>query len=169
VFEILLHGYQRTFDQSLSKSKDLVVMLRFLPGVVVQKRMSIQGMVELYRIEPDLLERLIKFTIDPINPSSSHYILDYYLSRFLQDRDVLSSITAIPCFNIFLFAVIFYFYWIDPLLLGGFSHNLSSHFLNFDILVITLLIMFALTSITIYVQPPGFFSKHGTFPTTTLL
>jgi hypothetical protein len=75
------------FDQSLSKSKDLGVMLRFLPGVVVQKRMSIQGMVELYRIEPDLLERLIKFTIDPINPSSSHYILDYYLSRFLQDRD----------------------------------------------------------------------------------
>jgi hypothetical protein len=33
----------------------------------------------------------------------------------------------------------------------------------------TSLIMFALTFITIYVQPQGVFSTHGTFPTTTLL
>jgi hypothetical protein len=62
-FMILLDHdrYRKMFDQSLSKSKDLGDMLRFLPGVVVQKQMSMQGiMADLYRIEPDLLERLIK-------------------------------------------------------------------------------------------------------------
>jgi hypothetical protein len=50
-------------------------------------------MAELYRIKPDLLERLIKSTIEPLRPSVSHvspyprYILDGYLSRFLRDRD----------------------------------------------------------------------------------
>ena len=39
------------FDQSFSKSKDLGDMLRFLPGVVVQKHMSMQGMADLYRIK----------------------------------------------------------------------------------------------------------------------
>ena len=86
-FKILLFGYRRMFDESLSKSKDLGDMLRFLPGVVVQRRMSIQGMALLYRIKPDLLKRLIKSTIDPLKPSPSDYILDDYLSRFLQDRD----------------------------------------------------------------------------------
>ena len=62
-------------------------MLGFLPGVVVQKRMSMQGMAFLYRIEPDLLNRLIKFTIEPLKSPPSYYILDDYLSRFLQDRD----------------------------------------------------------------------------------
>ena len=75
------------FDQSLSKFKDLGVMLRFLPGVVVQKPMSVQGMAFLYRIKPDILERFIKFTVDPLESSPSYYILDDYLSRFLQDRD----------------------------------------------------------------------------------
>ena len=49
-----------------------------------------QGMVDLYRIKPDLLERLIKSTImiESIKPSpSSRYILDDYLSGFLQDRN----------------------------------------------------------------------------------
>ena len=48
--------------------------------------MSMQGMADLYRIKPDLLERF-KFTIEPLKPSSSHYVLDDYLSSFLQDRD----------------------------------------------------------------------------------
>ena len=74
--------------QSFSKSKDLGDVLRFLPGVVVQKPISMQGMVDLYRIKPDLLERLIKSTIEPLKPSPhSRYILDDYLSSFLQDRD----------------------------------------------------------------------------------
>jgi hypothetical protein len=62
-------------------------MLRFLPGVVVQKRMGMQGMAYLYKIKSDLLKRLIHFTIDPLKPSPLQYKLDDYLSRFLKDRD----------------------------------------------------------------------------------
>ena len=78
------------FDQSISKSKDLGDMLRFLPGVVVQKHLSMQRMADLYRIEPDLLERLIKSTIEPLKPDlypQSHYKLHDYLSDFLRNRD----------------------------------------------------------------------------------
>jgi hypothetical protein len=64
-------------------------MVRFLPGVLVQKQMSMQGIADLYRIKPDLLERLIKSTI--LRPVSDYYpghlILDDYLSGFLRDRD----------------------------------------------------------------------------------
>ena len=75
------------FDQLLSNSKDLDDMLRLLPGVVVQNRMGMHGMAYLYRIEPDLLKRLINFTIEPLKPSPPQYKLDNYLSGFLQDRD----------------------------------------------------------------------------------
>ena len=76
-------------DQSLSKSKDLGDLLRLLPGVVVQKEMSMQEMTDLYRIKPNLLEYLIKSTIEPLRlePISSCYKFDDYLSGFLQDRD----------------------------------------------------------------------------------
>ena len=75
-------------DQSFSESKDLDNTLRFLPGVVVQKHMSMQGMSELYRIKPDLLELLIKSPIEPLRlGSESGYTLDGYLSDFLQDQD----------------------------------------------------------------------------------
>ena len=87
-FKILFDGYRRMFDQSFSKSKDLGDMLRFLPGVVVQNYMGLQGMADLYRIKSDLLERLIKSTImiEQLKPSPySCYILDDYLSGFLQD------------------------------------------------------------------------------------
>ena len=94
-FKMLLDGYRKMFDQSLCKSKDLGDMLRFLPGVVMQKYMSVQGMTDLYRIKPDLLKRLIKSTIEPLrsfsvrhNPySPSGYELGHYLSGFLRDRD----------------------------------------------------------------------------------
>ena len=90
-FKILFDGYRKIFDQSLSKSKDLGDMLRFLPGVVVQKHMGMQGMADLYRIKPDFLERLIESTIEPLRPchASSYpcYSLDGYLSGSLQDRD----------------------------------------------------------------------------------
>ena len=90
-FKILFDGYRKMFDQSLSNSKDLGDMLRFLPGVVVQKGLSIQGMADLYRIKPDFLERLIK-PIELLLRPSGHglyprYMLDDYLSGFLQDRD----------------------------------------------------------------------------------
>ena len=87
-FKILIDGYRKMFDQSISKSKDLGDMLRFLSGVVVQKELSMQGMADLYRIKPDLLESLIKSSIEPLrSTSSSCYILDDYLSGFLQDRN----------------------------------------------------------------------------------
>ena len=88
-FRILFDGYQKMFDQSLSKSKDLGDMLRFLPGVVVQaNQISMHGMVDLYRIEPDFLERLIKSPLEPLNllPSPPN-TLNEYLSGFLKDRD----------------------------------------------------------------------------------
>ena len=79
------------FDQSISISQDVRDMHRLLPGVVVQKQMSVQGMVDLYRVKPDLLERLINSTIEPLRSSHStsyipRYKLDDYLSGFLQDR-----------------------------------------------------------------------------------
>ena len=86
-YVIFLDGYRKMFDQSLSKSKDLGDMLRLLPGVVVQKEMRMEGMTQLYGIRPDLLECLIKSTIEPLRLSISLYTLDDYLSGFLQDRD----------------------------------------------------------------------------------
>ena len=86
----MLDGYRKKFDQSLSKSKDLGDMLRLLPGVVVQKDMSMQAMIDLYRIKPDLFEYVIKSTIEPLRLGPGYttgYILDDYLSGFLQDRD----------------------------------------------------------------------------------
>ena len=86
-FSILFDGYQKMFDHSFSKSKDLGDMLMFLPGIVVQKELSMQGMADLYRIKPDFLERLIK-SIEPLKPGLfDRYTLDDYLSDFLQDRD----------------------------------------------------------------------------------
>ena len=91
-FKILLDGYRKMFDQGLSKSKELGDMRRFLPGVVAQKPMSMQGMADLYRIEPDLLEYFNNSNMgtlrgDPTGPFRHDKILDDYLSVFLQDRD----------------------------------------------------------------------------------
>ena len=88
-FTMLFYGYRKMFDQSISKSKDLGVILRFLPGVVVQNHMSMQGMGHLYKIYY-LLECLVKSTIEPLHLSNSpypRYVLDGYLSGFLQDRE----------------------------------------------------------------------------------
>ena len=81
------------FDQLLSKSKDLGDMLRFLPGVVVQKPMSMQGMADLYRIKPNLLPvgyfifESIKSPRYSSAESYYHIMLADVLSGFLQDRD----------------------------------------------------------------------------------
>ena len=87
-FKILYDGYREMFDQSLSKSKDLGDMLKFLPGVVVQKPMSMDEMADIYRIKSDLLGYFVKSIIEPLRYDSCHHIiLDDYLSGFLQDRD----------------------------------------------------------------------------------
>ena len=76
-------------DHSFSKSEDLGDMLRFLPGIVVQKDLSMQGMSDLYGIKPEFLKRLE--SIDLLRPSPRGsllgYVLDDYLSDFLQDQD----------------------------------------------------------------------------------
>ena len=179
---MLLDGYRnlKMFDQSLSKSKDLGDVLRFLPGVVVQKptRMSLQGMADLYRIKPDLLGYFIKFInsllLSPtLRPTT--WITICLVS--CKTEIVPSTIIVIPCFNIFLFAVIFCLYWMDsdpmPLSMtfspGRFPPNLSSHFLNSYVLVLTSPLTRPITSIATYVQPPRFFLIHRTSPMTTLL
>ena len=91
-FRILLDGYQKIFDQSFLKSNDLGDILRFLPGVVMQKHLSIEGMADLYRIEPVFLERLIKPTLEPLRSSRTldlypRYVLDDNLFGLLRDRD----------------------------------------------------------------------------------
>ena len=90
-FNILFDGYRKMLDQSFCKSNDLADMLRFLPGVVVQRSLSLQGMADLYRIKPEFLERLIKSNIKPLKLALDHpsdpYVLDDYLSGLLQDRD----------------------------------------------------------------------------------
>ena len=73
-------------DQSFFKSKYLGDILRFLPGVVVLKCLTVQGMAALYRIKADFLERLIKLAFEADGPSN-YYVLNGYLSDLLQDRD----------------------------------------------------------------------------------
>ena len=84
--QTLFDGYRKMIDQSFSKSKDLGDILRFLPGVVVQKGLTMDGMAVLYRIKADLLERLIKLAFEA-DGLSKDYILNAYLSDLLQDRD----------------------------------------------------------------------------------
>ena len=43
-------------------------------------------MADLYQIEPDLLECLIKSTIEPLRLSSSYSLATYWMT-ILQDRD----------------------------------------------------------------------------------
>ena len=92
-FKILFDGYRKMIDQSFSTFKELSDMLRFLPGVVVQRdALCKYGMAALYRIKPDFLERLIKSIIESLKPSSPsnpspRCVLGDYLFNFLQDRD----------------------------------------------------------------------------------
>ena len=86
-FSILFDGYQKMVDHSFSKSKDLGDMLRFLPGIVVQKDLSMQGMSDLYGIKPDFVKRLESIELLRRSPYSRVYKLNDYLSGFLQDRD----------------------------------------------------------------------------------
>ena len=75
-------------DQSFFKSKYLGDILRFLPGVVVLKCLTVQGMAALYRIKADFLERFIKLAFIKTNDGfSNDYMLNGYLSDLLQDRD----------------------------------------------------------------------------------
>ena len=80
-FKTLLDGYCKMFDQSLFKSKDLGDILRFLPGIVVQNRMSMPGMADFYRIKPDLLNRLIKSTKAEAIRNRPPYVITYVSAK----------------------------------------------------------------------------------------
>ena len=90
---------------------------------------------------------------------------------FCRTETVLSSITAIPCFNMFPFAVIFCLYWMDPEPLafcGKFSALFKLCFIKFDVLAVTSPNTLRITSVTIYVKPPQIFFMDRTSPTITL-
>ena len=81
------------------------------------------------------------------------------------------TVTVIPCFNIFLFAVIFCLFWMEPMpltLSRKFSAQLKPTFLKFDVLVMTSMNTLPITSMTIYVKPPQNFFMDRTSPTGTL-
>ena len=83
--EILYDGYRKIIDQSFSESNDLGDMLRFLPGVVVQQPLSMQGMVDLYRIKPSFWERLIKSNMGLLIPIQHGLFIRYTLDDYLSD------------------------------------------------------------------------------------
>jgi hypothetical protein len=62
-FKALIDGYQKMLDQSLifafSKPRGIRDLLRFLPGVVVQKGLTMQGMADLYGVNMGVLVPLI--------------------------------------------------------------------------------------------------------------
>ena len=107
-------------------------MVRFLPGIVVQKQMSVQGMAVLYKTKPDILARLIKSTT--IGPPSlpdvslnSPYSMDGYLVGLLQNRDRSHLYYCEPMLQHILFADISCLYWVDAMPLT-FSRRFSAYF-----------------------------------------
>lgn len=50
----LSHEYRKMLDHSFSNSRDLGDLLRFLPGILVQKHLTMQEMAGLYRVQMDL-------------------------------------------------------------------------------------------------------------------
>ena len=84
-FEIMFDGYRKMIDRSFSKSSDI---LRFLPGVLVQKGLTMEGMAVLYKVEADFFERQIKIAFELTDDVDiSDYMLEGRLSDLLQDRD----------------------------------------------------------------------------------
>ena len=161
-FKILFEGYRKMFDQSFSNSKDLGGILRFLPGVVVQKHMNMQGWVTYTRLNRFYWSASSNLLSNRLNHPLITAILWMTICPVsCRIETVLSSNTVIPCFNISLSAVIFCLYWMEKMTLTfsrKFSVSLSFliFFLNFDILlVLSSLNTSNFTSMT--VQPPRFF------------
>ena len=93
-FKALFDGYQKMLDQSLifvfSKPGGIRDLLRFLPGIVVQKGLTMQGMADLYGVDMDVLKPLITSNNDLLSSSnnrlgSDHRLTDY-VGGFLQDQ-----------------------------------------------------------------------------------
>ncbi|KAF8816522.1 hypothetical protein BYT27DRAFT_7154559 [Phlegmacium glaucopus] len=81
------HACQKMVDQSFTESIDITDLLRLLPGVVVEKGLSTEGVANLYRVKTDLLDRLSKSAFEPyVLPIQSFPVLWKYLSPFFRDR-----------------------------------------------------------------------------------
>ena len=72
------------------QTKDMGDLL-WLPGIVVQEGLSMQGMAVLYGVEIDLLKHLVESTTKPLIQSDliilDRYKLHPYLSNLLHDQD----------------------------------------------------------------------------------
>ncbi|KAF8816499.1 hypothetical protein BYT27DRAFT_7182055 [Phlegmacium glaucopus] len=75
---------RKMLGQSFTESNDICGLLRFLPGVVAQKGLSMQGINDLYSNKMDLLHRLLKHIA---RLGLSFGVLQDCLSAFFMDRD----------------------------------------------------------------------------------
>ena len=77
-------------DQSLIfaffKPRGIRDLLSFLPGIVVQQSLTMQGMADLYGVDMGALVPLIVSYNDLLPCRGSRYRLRDYVSGFLQDR-----------------------------------------------------------------------------------
>ncbi|KAF8816495.1 hypothetical protein BYT27DRAFT_7182051 [Phlegmacium glaucopus] len=79
-------AHEKMFDRSFTESVDISDLLRLLPGIVVQKGLSMQGVADLYKVKMDLLDRLSKSALEPfVLPEPAFYVLWNYLSSFFMD------------------------------------------------------------------------------------
>ncbi|KAF8816488.1 hypothetical protein BYT27DRAFT_7182040 [Phlegmacium glaucopus] len=85
-FSRVYHGYQKMLDRFLTEFSDIGDLLKFLPGVVVQKGLSMQGMADLYRVKMDLFHRLSKSAVDPFVRVGQSYMLQGDLSAFFRGQ-----------------------------------------------------------------------------------
>ncbi|KAF8816531.1 hypothetical protein BYT27DRAFT_7154580 [Phlegmacium glaucopus] len=90
------HGYQKMLDRSFTESIDISGLLRLLPGVVVQKGLSIRGIANLYRVKMDILDRLSKPALEPFVLVTTRTILLSAVELpgcFLQGSRSISSLS----------------------------------------------------------------------------
>ena len=65
--------------------EDLGDMLRLLPGVIVRKNhISMYGMADLDRIKLNLLERLLKSTIEALRPSATYFPSYFEMGKYAE-------------------------------------------------------------------------------------
>jgi hypothetical protein len=62
-----------SFISTFSNSRDMRELLRFLPGIVVQKSLTMLGMADLYRVNMDMLEDYLSDLLRDRGPSQVHH------------------------------------------------------------------------------------------------
>ncbi|KAF8816521.1 hypothetical protein BYT27DRAFT_7182095 [Phlegmacium glaucopus] len=100
-FSRVYHGYQMMLRQSFTESNDIGDLSRFLPGVLVQKALSMQGMADLYSVKVDLLHRLFEpFARVGL---SDYMLLDHLSAFFMHSHHPYSSLHHVLICRQFLF------------------------------------------------------------------